>query len=151
VERPACRPCAERGCGTRAKNGGGFEMEVVQSKGLASSENNKPAYGGGELHQRGSMLHSLVPQTSSSCMIGERDPQAGLLSPLGRLPMAICLAPNDILCRKRANGGQGMEGMGVAAVYQCSSIGPGATGGGDIDNGRSPHKRQRTACSEKSH
>lgn len=147
AERPACRPCTERGCGSRARNGGGA-TDLVQKDILnAVSENDKPACGAGDEHQRGSVLQNQVPQTSSSCAIGDREPQAAFFAPFGRLPMAICLAPNDILCRKRGSGGSGMDSLGGASVYQCGSIGPGGAVGG-VDTGRSPHKRQRTTYSE---
>lgn len=147
AERPACRPCAERGCGLRAKNGGGCEIDEVRKGNVnAGSENHKPACGASDQQQRGSMMQNQVPQ-SSSCTMDDREPQAAFCAPIGRLPMAICLAPNDILCRKRGNGGSGMESMGVTSVYQCGSIGPGGAVG-DIDTARSPHKRQRTTYSE---
>ena len=66
--------------------------------------------------------------------------------------MAICAvhSSNEIVCKKRANGGAGIEGVGVAGMYQCGSI---VAGGGvvaDFDSGRSPYKRQRTALSSES-
>lgn len=135
VERPACRPCVERGCGVvRDKNHAGcFEQGVaVQHRGCVTAsgaENDSPMCGE-QQHQR-AVLHNQAPQIISAHMVAEREPHS-MCSPISRMPMAVCMASNDLLCRKRANGGMGI------------SIGP-VGGVGEIDTARSPYKRQRTA------
>jgi hypothetical protein len=125
AERPACRPCVERGCGIRPKPNG---------------------VGGAAEHRAGSGAENDHPMAMS--LLGQYDPQT-LYSPAARLPMAICAvhATNEIVCKKRANGGAGIEGAGVAGMYQCGSILPGSGVVAEFENGRSPFKRQRTALS----
>ena len=129
AERPACRPCVERGCGARPKQVGG----AAEQRAGSGAENDHP-------------------MAMSASVFAPCEPQPALCSPAGRLPMAICAvhSSNEIVCKKRANGGAGIEGVGVAGMYQCGSI---VAGGGvvaDFDSGRSPYKRQRTALSSES-
>ncbi len=126
AERPACRPCVERGCGIRPKPNGA---------------------GGAAEHRAGSGAENDHPMAMS--LFGQYDPQT-LYSSAARLPMAMCAvhaSSNEIVCKKRANGGAGIEGAGVVGMYQCGSIVPGSGVMAEFENGRSPFKRQRTALS----
>ena len=119
AERPACRSCVERGCSVRAKqkNVGGFDAYSTDHRvsSVTEAENSHPM--SNEQYHRAA-LTVQSPQMISANMYGECDPHS-MCSPSGRLPMAVTHAPNDIVCRKRSNGGAGIDGVGVTGVYQC--------------------------------
>ena len=143
MERPACRPCIERGCGARAKHNWACDQNDFQNR-IGMGEENDKSMCGEQSHLRSMSMQVQSPQVILSQLVRECEPR--------RLPMAICVtSSNEILCRKRANGSVGIDGVGMTGVYQCGSITPGGGGAGELDTGltnRSPYKRQRTAFSE---
>jgi len=130
VQRPACRPCVERGCGVRDKSHVScYEQGAIQHLGMqllgltaTGEENDSPMCSG---EQQRAALQNQAPHMVADC-----EPHS-MCSPISRMPMAVCIASNDIMCRKRANNG----GMGNGCIGPV----------GDTDTGRSPYKRQRTA------
>ena len=150
MERPACRPCMERGCGVSVSTKSNGAAQEQHRKGSVWTDVENDPMCGSE-HNHRVPLNFQAPQAVSSLMIAQCEPPESIVcSPAGRFPIAVCqVASNEILCRKRANGGVAMDGLGTGSMFQCGSIGPWGSVGA-FDTGRSPHKRQRTSFSERS-